>query len=96
MRYIQMLLGKPVVGLKGKEIGDLVDIVFDEKNVKLTEIVVDEGLFKGKTNFPIEQIDEFREESIILNITPSLKIHGMAVYDVDNNLVGSVKEIEYD
>ncbi|MFH1721856.1 MAG: PRC-barrel domain-containing protein [Candidatus Altiarchaeota archaeon] len=96
MRKTQNFIGLPVLGLKGKEIGKLVDFVFDENTLRLTEIVVDEGLFKGRTNFLVEQIEEFKEDAVTLKIAPSLQIRGMVVYDVDNNIVGNIKEIEYD
>lgn len=87
------ILGKDVLDTDGVNIGVVDRLFLNPDSVDILGISVDKGFLRDGLIIGTKHIAEITDHAIFLNIRPAFRLQGSHVFDVDGDLVGSVKEV---
>ena len=88
------LLGAPVLSKNDIVVGSVSKIGINPKDMKMEGIVVRRGIFKKPVYIGRNYLWKLSNDSIFLNIDPSILLRGKRVVDIDGSVIGKVKRIE--
>src|SRR3989338_11538636 len=88
------LLGKEIIDSGGGVIGVAEKVFIDPQNFDFIGIGIDKGFLKKGLAIGINYIDKITDYAVFLNISVSLEIRGMKVFDNDCKGLGVVSDVE--
>ena len=90
---MKKMMGKRVLSHHGKVIGSISQIRLHPRILKVEGIIVRQGIFKRPLYIGHSYISKFSEESIVLNIEPSVLVKNRQVITHDGESIGRVKQV---
>jgi len=60
------VVGRSVIDVDGKYLGRAVSVQFDPESYRLTHVEVSPGLYSGNYLVPVEWIQEFRHDAVVV------------------------------
>lgn len=88
------LLGKEIIDSEGGFIGVAEKVFIDPKDFDFIGVGIDKGFLKKGLAIGRNYIDKITEYAVFLNITVSLEVRGMRVFDSDGKDLGVVSDVE--
>jgi len=91
---ITKLLGKKVLTKSGFILGNVKEVLFDQKSYSIDGIVAQKyPLFSKKIYIGKEYFQSISEKAVILSIEPAILFIGKKVVDSEGKVLGKAKEI---
>ncbi len=88
------LLGAPVLSKNDIVVGSVSKISINSKDMKLEGIMVRRGFFKKPVYIGRSYLWKMSNDSIFLNMDPSILLKGKKVIDIDGQVIGKIKKVE--
>lgn len=83
------LIGKTVLSVEGKEVGELTGLYLDGDSLKGIEVTYE----KKKYFIDLQYVKNVHAEAVMLTTQPYYALLGMKVYDDSGNYVGEVDKV---